>query len=127
MPEHFMIAMLKTKNAATRFLRRAGIVLKEVRNACLKDIHQSKDYRGMEPCRSDSWNTVMGRAATLAQNGKRNSIGIFDVFAAFAETNGIVECVFEACHAAYSAIRQFLTNLVKQEQEYANPLAPSTT
>lgn len=119
MPEHFMIAMIKTKNAATRFLRKAGIALREVRAACLKEIPRSKEYEGTEPCRSDSWNTVIGRAATLAQNGKRNSIGIFDVFAAFTETNGIFACISDACEAAVSMIRQFLEYLVVSERKYA--------
>lgn len=123
LPEHFILGMLKMKNTATRFLRKAGIALKEVRKAFLKEIPHYKEHKGMEPRQSNAWNIVMNRAATHAENGKRKSIGTFDVFAAFTETDGIFECIFEACHAVFSRIREFLAELVIGERRYADPLA----
>lgn len=123
LPEHFMLGMLKMKNTATRFLRRAGVALKEVRAAFLKEIPRSKEHKGVGPYQSDTWNFVMKRAALHAASGKRNSIGTFDVFAACTEADGIFEFISEACKAAFTTIRQFLQNLVTRERRYADPLA----
>ena len=123
LPEHFILGMLKMKNTATRFLRKAGIALGEVRKAFFKEIPRFKEHKGIEPRQSNAWNIVMSRAASLAENGKRNSIGTFDVFAAFTETDGIFECIFEACKVAFATIRQFLAELVTSERRYADKVA----
>lgn len=123
LPEHFILGMLKMKNTATRFLRKAGIAISEVRKAFFKEIPQYKEHKGIEARQSNAWNIVMSRAASFAKNGRRNSIGTFDVFAAFTETDGIFECIFEACKVAFSLIRQFLDNLVISERRYASTTA----
>lgn len=124
LPEHFMLVLAKTRNAATRFLVRAGIALKEMRTAVLGEIlKEPRSTLNAEPFQSDRWNIVMTRAATLAKNGKRNSIGTFDVLAAFAETDGVIEWIFDVCKAAFAAIRQFIESLVTRERRYADPLA----
>lgn len=123
LPEHFILGMLKMKNTATRFLRKAGITMNEVRKAFFTEIPRFKEHKGIEPRQSNAWNIVMCRAASLATSGKRNSIGTFDVFAAFTETDGIFECIFETCKVAFSLIRQFLADLVTNERRYASKAA----
>jgi ATP-dependent Clp protease ATP-binding subunit ClpA len=122
LPEHFILAVLETKNAVTRFLRNNGILKRRLRAEAIGEImREPRSEQRPEPMKSNRWNMVMARAAMIAKEGKRNSIGCFDVFAAFAQTDGLIECFFEACSAAYQKISEFLASLVAQERRYATP------
>lgn len=120
LPEHFLLAVIETNNAVTRFLRAKGIRRRYLRAETLAEVVKEPRSPGRaEPMKSNRWNIVMARAAMIAQAGNRNSIGCFDVFAAFSQTDGLLECFFEACAVAFTAIKDFLVSLIAQERQYA--------
>lgn len=122
LPEHFLLAVMETKNAVTRFLRAKGISRRGLRAEAIEEItREPRSAERTEPTKSNRWNMIMARAAMIAKAGNRNSIGCFDIFAACSETDGLIECFFESCQVALTAIKDFLMSLVAQERHYAAP------